>query len=140
MRSKSTVDDAMDVNVTHISLSTTCPHAANGSPSGSRNTPLSTLRSVLEENAFLISVDDVSRFKLPPAPSSSHTHSPPSTLVLLSAHDTSIIGNDAALAPSQSSGLRSTYPQSPIEYIPHLPISTCREESLSTSTLRTMAQ
>lgn len=89
LRSKSTfgADDSMDVDVTQISLSTLFPHTASGFSSNYHNAPISTFRPVIDENVFPLSVEEVSRLKLPPAPSSSHNRSPPSTVVLLSPHE-----------------------------------------------------
>ena len=88
MLNRSQRDVSMDADITPISLSTLFPRAATAFPSDHQNTPLSTFQPAIDENLFSLRGDEVSQLKLPPSPSSSHTHSPPSTLVLLGPHET----------------------------------------------------
>ncbi|TEB28533.1 hypothetical protein FA13DRAFT_1755845 [Coprinellus micaceus] len=80
--------DSMDVDITQINLSTPFPHIATSLPSNHQNTPLSTFQPAIDENLFSLLGEEVSQLKIPPSPSSSHTHSPQSALVLLGPHET----------------------------------------------------
>ncbi|TEB24439.1 hypothetical protein FA13DRAFT_1669430 [Coprinellus micaceus] len=80
--------DSMDVDITQMNLSTLFPHTATALPSNHPNTPLSTFQPAIDENVFSLLGEEVSQLKLPPSPSSSHTHSSPSTLVLIGPHET----------------------------------------------------
>lgn len=81
-------DDSMEVDVSQIDLATLFPHTSTSALSHENAAPLSTFKPAQDENVFHLSVEEVTKLSLPPAPSSSITHSAPASLVLLPPHET----------------------------------------------------